>query len=80
MAEQRYLIEPLSEDGDHAVFKYEEVTNTPAVCGVTNTTWEDAVLPPSTRMFKSRSFVSLLSSWSFPNSFNFLSVLTKDKT
>ncbi|KAM9447133.1 zinc metalloproteinase-disintegrin-like berythractivase [Clarias gariepinus] len=56
MAEQRYLIEPLSEDGDHAVFKYEEVTNTPAVCGVTNTTWEDAVLPPSTRMFKSRSF------------------------
>ncbi|KAF5894119.1 zinc metalloproteinase-disintegrin-like batroxstatin-1, partial [Clarias magur] len=58
MAEQRYLIEPLSEDtdGDHAVIKYEDATNTPAVCGVTNTTWEDAVLPPLTKKSKSRSF------------------------
>ncbi|KAB5528302.1 hypothetical protein PHYPO_G00138690 [Pangasianodon hypophthalmus] len=56
-AEQRYLIEPLSEDGngDHAVLKYEEVTDTPMVCGVTNTTWEPADLPPYTSKSKSRS-------------------------
>ncbi|KAK2845847.1 hypothetical protein Q7C36_010701 [Tachysurus vachellii] len=40
-AKQRFIIEPLSEDtdGDHAVMKYEDVTDSPSVCGVTNTTW-----------------------------------------
>lgn len=41
-AAQRFVIEPLSNDtdGDHAVIKYEDVTdNPPSVCGVTNTTW-----------------------------------------
>ncbi|XP_053530621.1 zinc metalloproteinase-disintegrin-like crotastatin isoform X2 [Ictalurus punctatus] len=39
-AEQRFIIEPLSEDtdGDHAVMKYEDVTGSPYVCGVTNKT------------------------------------------
>ncbi|XP_053509628.1 zinc metalloproteinase-disintegrin-like crotastatin [Ictalurus furcatus] len=56
-AEQRYLIEPLSEDsdGDHAVLKYENVTNTPMVCGVTNTSWEPSDRPPYTSKSKSRS-------------------------
>ncbi|KAI4902868.1 hypothetical protein NFI96_031219 [Prochilodus magdalenae] len=42
-AEQRFLIEPLSEDGDgdHAVLKYDDVSNTPTVCGVTNTSWDE---------------------------------------
>ncbi|XP_058231017.1 zinc metalloproteinase-disintegrin-like brevilysin H2a isoform X2 [Hemibagrus wyckioides] len=40
-AEQRFIIEPLSEDtdGDHVVMKYEDVIDSPSVCGVTNTTW-----------------------------------------
>ncbi|KAF5894121.1 zinc metalloproteinase-disintegrin-like crotastatin, partial [Clarias magur] len=40
-AEQKFIIEPLSDDpnGDHAVIKYENVVDTPRVCGVTNTTW-----------------------------------------
>ncbi|TSR04305.1 Disintegrin and metalloproteinase domain-containing protein 28 [Bagarius yarrelli] len=56
-AEQRYLIEPLDKDtdGDHAVLKYEDVTSTPAVCGVTNTTWESFDVPPYTRKSKSRA-------------------------
>lgn len=57
-AEQRFLIEPLSEDsdGDHAVFKYEDVNEaTPRVCGVTNTTWDESGdgVPP--RILKTRS-------------------------
>ncbi|XP_060762637.1 zinc metalloproteinase-disintegrin-like crotastatin [Neoarius graeffei] len=56
-AEQRYLIEPLSEDinADHAVLKYEQVVDTPVVCGVTNTSWETAEIPPHTSKFKSRA-------------------------
>ncbi|XP_069037538.1 zinc metalloproteinase/disintegrin-like HR1a isoform X1 [Lepisosteus oculatus] len=44
-AGQRYLIEPLSEEdtGDHAVLKYESLNETPAVCGVTNTSWDDGL-------------------------------------
>lgn len=63
-AEQRYLIEPLSEDsdGDHAVLKYENVTNTPMVCGVTNTSWEPSDRPPYISKSKSRSSVSRISS------------------
>ncbi|XP_060762638.1 zinc metalloproteinase-disintegrin-like crotastatin [Neoarius graeffei] len=40
-AEQRFIIEPLTEDadGDHAVMKYDNVTDSPSVCGVTNMTW-----------------------------------------
>ncbi|XP_048368168.1 zinc metalloproteinase-disintegrin-like ohanin [Sphaerodactylus townsendi] len=41
---KRYLIEPLkvSDSEAHAVYKYESIENTesPKVCGVTNTTWE----------------------------------------
>lgn len=56
--EQRFLIEPLSEDGDgdHAVYKYENVNEeTPRVCGVTNTSWDESeeIGPP--RILKSRS-------------------------
>ncbi|XP_028654773.1 disintegrin and metalloproteinase domain-containing protein 28 isoform X2 [Erpetoichthys calabaricus] len=42
-AGQRYLIEPLqaNDTGDHAVIQFEKVNETPAVCGVTNTTWDD---------------------------------------
>ncbi|XP_062874414.1 disintegrin and metalloproteinase domain-containing protein 28 [Trichomycterus rosablanca] len=56
-AEQRFLIEPLSEDGDHAVLKYEDVNGTPAVCGVTNTTW-DLTVEDLPRISKSRSRAS----------------------
>lgn len=56
-AEQRFLIEPMSEDsdGDHAVVKYEDVSNTPSVCGVTNTSWDENTgnFPP--RISKSRA-------------------------
>ncbi|XP_022522561.2 disintegrin and metalloproteinase domain-containing protein 28 [Astyanax mexicanus] len=56
-AEQRFLIEPMSEDsdGDHAVVKYEDVSNTPTVCGVTNTSWDENTgdFPP--RVSKSRA-------------------------
>ncbi|XP_036453740.1 disintegrin and metalloproteinase domain-containing protein 28 isoform X1 [Colossoma macropomum] len=59
-AEQRFLIEPLSKDGDgdHAVLKYEDVTNTPSVCGVTNTSWDENTgdFPP--RISKSRARLS----------------------
>lgn len=56
--EQRFLIEPLSEDGDgdHAVFKYGDVNEeTPRVCGVTNTTWEETEEGVPPRILKSRS-------------------------
>lgn len=54
---QRYLIEPLSSEpeGDHAVVKVsEEERPTPAVCGVTNTSWSDDYEPPTGRS-RSRS-------------------------
>ncbi|GAA6109883.1 zinc metalloproteinase-disintegrin-like crotastatin [Tachysurus ichikawai] len=56
-AEQRYLIEPLPEDsnGDHAVLKYEDVTDTPTICGVTNTSWEPAEISPYTSKSRSRA-------------------------
>uniref|UniRef100_A0A8C1ZMS0 ADAM metallopeptidase domain 28 n=1 Tax=Cyprinus carpio TaxID=7962 RepID=A0A8C1ZMS0_CYPCA len=56
--EQRFLIEPLSEDGDgdHAVLKYEDVNKeTPRVCGVTNTTWDKSEDGAPPRILKSRS-------------------------
>uniref|UniRef100_A0A667XR84 ADAM metallopeptidase domain 28 n=1 Tax=Myripristis murdjan TaxID=586833 RepID=A0A667XR84_9TELE len=53
---QSYLIEPLSgeDEGDHAVFKYDEHKNKPMVCGVTNTTWSSDFEPPTSRS-RSRS-------------------------
>ncbi|XP_071338057.1 disintegrin and metalloproteinase domain-containing protein 28 [Trachinotus anak] len=53
---QRYLIEPLSGDdeGDHAVTTFDEKNFTPAVCGVTNTSWSDDLEPPTSRS-RSRS-------------------------
>uniref|UniRef100_A0A671PTC2 Zinc metalloproteinase-disintegrin-like batroxstatin-1 n=1 Tax=Sinocyclocheilus anshuiensis TaxID=1608454 RepID=A0A671PTC2_9TELE len=56
--EQRFLIEPLSEDGDgdHAVFKNEDVNEEMArVCGVTNTTWDESEEGAPPRILKSRS-------------------------
>ncbi|KAM8887277.1 zinc metalloproteinase-disintegrin-like MTP4 isoform 2-T2 [Spinachia spinachia] len=46
---QRYLIEPLSggDEGDHAVMTFEEKKSTPAVCGVTNTSWSDDYESPT---------------------------------
>uniref|UniRef100_A0A8C0XWC2 ADAM metallopeptidase domain 28 n=1 Tax=Cyprinus carpio carpio TaxID=630221 RepID=A0A8C0XWC2_CYPCA len=63
--EQRFLIEPLSEDGDgdHAVYKYENVNEeTPRVCGVTNTSWDESeeIGPPRILKSRSRSSVRLL--------------------
>ncbi|XP_032371970.1 disintegrin and metalloproteinase domain-containing protein 28 [Etheostoma spectabile] len=54
---QRYLIEPLSDggdEGDHAVMSFDNKTFTPAVCGVTNTSW-DADFEPPTGRSRSRS-------------------------
>uniref|UniRef100_A0A3B4APZ6 Uncharacterized protein n=1 Tax=Periophthalmus magnuspinnatus TaxID=409849 RepID=A0A3B4APZ6_9GOBI len=59
-SEQRFLIEPLTSDpeGAHAVAPFtEEEQSTPAVCGVTNTTWDDDYEPPTSRS-RSRSGVS----------------------
>uniref|UniRef100_A0A3P9B8Z9 ADAM metallopeptidase domain 28 n=1 Tax=Maylandia zebra TaxID=106582 RepID=A0A3P9B8Z9_9CICH len=58
---QRYLIEPLSSDdeGDHAVMTFNEKNFTPAVCGVTNTSWSDDYEPP-TSSSRSRSGVTQL--------------------
>uniref|UniRef100_A0A3Q4HEL0 ADAM metallopeptidase domain 28 n=1 Tax=Neolamprologus brichardi TaxID=32507 RepID=A0A3Q4HEL0_NEOBR len=58
---QRYLIEPLSSDdeGDHAVTAFNEKNFTPAVCGVTNTSWSDDYEPPTSRS-RSRSGVTQL--------------------
>ncbi|KAK7933105.1 hypothetical protein WMY93_004001 [Mugilogobius chulae] len=57
-SEQRFLIEPLlssEPDGDHAVMPFsEDERSTPAVCGVTNTTWDDNYEPPTGRS-RSRS-------------------------
>ncbi|XP_052448924.1 zinc metalloproteinase-disintegrin-like batroxstatin-3 [Carassius gibelio] len=56
--EQRFLIEPLSEDGDgdHAVFKYEDVNEeTPRMCGVNTTSWDESEKSAPPRIVKSRS-------------------------
>ncbi|TRZ02121.1 hypothetical protein DNTS_031905 [Danionella cerebrum] len=57
-AEQRFLIEPLSEnsDGDHGVFRFEDVNDdTPRVCGVTNTSWDENSDGAPPRILKTRS-------------------------
>ncbi|KAM6965346.1 disintegrin and metalloproteinase domain-containing protein 28 [Aplochiton taeniatus] len=61
-ASQKYLIEPLSgeDDGDHAVLKYEDQNSPPAVCGVTNTTWEGGIEPPTSRTRSRASGPSVL--------------------
>ncbi|XP_038560567.1 disintegrin and metalloproteinase domain-containing protein 28 [Micropterus salmoides] len=53
---QKYLIEPLSggDEGDHAVMTFNETNFTPAVCGVTNTSWSSDFEPPTSRS-RSRS-------------------------
>uniref|UniRef100_A0A087XLJ6 ADAM metallopeptidase domain 28 n=1 Tax=Poecilia formosa TaxID=48698 RepID=A0A087XLJ6_POEFO len=55
-SEQRYLIEPLSggDEGEHAVTTVNDRNLSPAVCGVTNTSWEDDMEPPTSRS-RSRS-------------------------
>uniref|UniRef100_A0A4W6G888 ADAM metallopeptidase domain 28 n=1 Tax=Lates calcarifer TaxID=8187 RepID=A0A4W6G888_LATCA len=57
---QKYLIEPLSggDEGDHAVMTFNEKNFTPAVCGVTNTSWSDDFEPPTSRS-RSRSYVKM---------------------
>ncbi|KAK6468397.1 zinc metalloproteinase-disintegrin-like EoMP06 isoform X1 [Huso huso] len=54
---RRYLIEPLSEQAgdtdEHAVYRYESLEQVPAVCGVTNTSWDDAY--PKTSTVRSRA-------------------------
>uniref|UniRef100_A0A671W5N3 ADAM metallopeptidase domain 28 n=1 Tax=Sparus aurata TaxID=8175 RepID=A0A671W5N3_SPAAU len=63
---QRYLIEPLTggDEGDHAVMTFNDTkdtnSTTPAVCGVTNTSWSDEIEPPTGRS-RSRSAVKLSS-------------------
>lgn len=61
MSAQRYLIEPLSggDEGDHAVTTFNPNVSTPAVCGVTNTSWSTDFEPPTSRS-RSRSGVTLL--------------------
>uniref|UniRef100_A0A3Q1IKR6 Uncharacterized protein n=1 Tax=Anabas testudineus TaxID=64144 RepID=A0A3Q1IKR6_ANATE len=58
---QRYLIEPLSgeDELDHAVMTVNDQSSTPAVCGVTNTSWSDDFEPPTSRS-RSRSGVTLI--------------------
>ncbi|KAK5871734.1 hypothetical protein PBY51_004596 [Eleginops maclovinus] len=53
---QRYLIEPLSggDEGDHAVMTFDDKNFSPAVCGVTNTSWSEDFEPPTSRS-RSRS-------------------------
>uniref|UniRef100_A0A1A8I505 A disintegrin and metallopeptidase domain 28 n=2 Tax=Nothobranchius kuhntae TaxID=321403 RepID=A0A1A8I505_NOTKU len=55
---QRYLIEPLSGDdqGYHAVTTFDGASFTPAVCGVTNTSWNEEYEPPTSHS-RSRSAV-----------------------
>ncbi|XP_047447145.1 disintegrin and metalloproteinase domain-containing protein 28 [Mugil cephalus] len=59
---QRYLIEPLSGDdeGDHAVTTFDPKNFTPAVCGVTNTSWSDDFEPPTSRSRSRSGGVSIL--------------------
>lgn len=57
-AEQRFLIEPMTEDkdGDHAVLKFDDVHDKPMTCGVTNTSW-DPEYPAKTSRSRSRGAV-----------------------
>lgn len=50
-AAQRYAIEPLSgtDEGEHAVTTFRGNASTPAVCGVTNTSWSSDYEPPTGR-------------------------------
>ncbi|KAK2837727.1 hypothetical protein Q5P01_014939 [Channa striata] len=59
---QRYLIEPLSEndEGDHAVVKVDDQIPTPAVCGVTNTSWSDDFEPPTSRSRSRAAGISIV--------------------
>ncbi|XP_068594483.1 disintegrin and metalloproteinase domain-containing protein 28 [Brachionichthys hirsutus] len=59
---QKYLIEPLTDDdeGDHAVMTFNETSFTPAVCGVTNTSWSSELEPPTSRSRSRSAGVSIL--------------------
>ncbi|KAM4578490.1 disintegrin and metalloproteinase domain-containing protein 28 [Fundulus diaphanus] len=59
---QRYLIEPLSggDEGDHAVTPVNDKNFTPAVCGVTNTSWSDDMEPPTGRSRSRAGGISIL--------------------
>lgn len=59
-AEQKLLIEPMSDDadGDHAVLQFDEVHDKPMTCGVTNTSW-DPEYPAKTSRSRSRAAVRL---------------------
>uniref|UniRef100_A0A2I4BR15 Disintegrin and metalloproteinase domain-containing protein 28 n=1 Tax=Austrofundulus limnaeus TaxID=52670 RepID=A0A2I4BR15_AUSLI len=59
---QKYLIEPLSGDdeGDHAVTTFNSSSFTPAVCGVTNSTWNDDYEPPTSRSRSRSGVVSMV--------------------
>ncbi|CAN9512832.1 unnamed protein product [Ophioblennius macclurei] len=59
---QRYLIEPLSghDQGEHAVSALKEATFTPAICGVTNTSWSDDFEPPTSRSRSRSAATSIL--------------------
>ncbi|KAM4746388.1 disintegrin and metalloproteinase domain-containing protein 28 [Anableps anableps] len=59
---QRYLIEPLSggDEGDHAVTAVNDKNFPPAVCGVTNTSWDDDMEPPTSRSRSRSGGISLL--------------------
>ncbi|XP_034547051.1 disintegrin and metalloproteinase domain-containing protein 28 isoform X2 [Notolabrus celidotus] len=61
-SEQRYQIEPLSgsDEGDHAVTTLNERNYTPAVCGVTNTSWSTDFEPPTSRSRSRSGRISLL--------------------
>uniref|UniRef100_UPI0037E972E4 disintegrin and metalloproteinase domain-containing protein 28 n=1 Tax=Semicossyphus pulcher TaxID=241346 RepID=UPI0037E972E4 len=61
-SEQRYLIEPLSgsDEGDHAVTTLDDKQSTPAVCGVTNTSWSIDFEPPTSRSRSRSGGLSLL--------------------
>ncbi|XP_041957666.1 disintegrin and metalloproteinase domain-containing protein 28 [Alosa sapidissima] len=54
-AEQKFLIEPMTEDkdGDHALLKFDDVHDKPMTCGVTNTSW-DPEYPAKTSRAQSR--------------------------
>ncbi|XP_074526736.1 disintegrin and metalloproteinase domain-containing protein 28 [Halichoeres trimaculatus] len=62
-SEQKYLIEPLSasDEGDHVVTTVNNNNNpTPAVCGVTNTSWSLDFEPPTSRSRSRSGGLSLL--------------------
>ncbi|KAM7416914.1 hypothetical protein PAMA_018816 [Pampus argenteus] len=61
-AAQRYLIEPLSghDEGDHAVTTFGDQSSTPAVCGVTNTTWSTDFEPPTSQSRSKSAGISIV--------------------